>query len=104
MSKLFKVSSDALYICQRLKEVDESYFILFNVDKNKFEVHSSAQYENSYCFTLPYENLDTRAIDYALKTRSQNLDELIRQIDRENEMLTKNSKKEIMNKVEEVLS
>jgi hypothetical protein len=97
------ISSDTFYISERLKEIDESYFLIFNFDKNKFEVHSSCQGVQTYCFTVPYNVLDERTIDYALKTRAQNLDEIISQIDKENEELEKTREKDAVKCLKEVM-
>ena len=97
------IYSDTFYICQRLKEIDESYFIVYNFVKSKFEVHSSSQGVNSSCFTVPYNVLDERTLDYAKKTRSQNLDNLIKEMDLQNEKLEKERGKEAVECLKEVL-
>ena len=97
------IDSDNLFICERLKEVDSSYRVVFNLKKNFFEVHCDEQYENTYCFTLPFPVLDERAISFALKTRRQNLDKLIAEIDRQNEQLYNKMVKSEVNKLKEAL-
>ncbi len=99
-----KIMTDALFIAERLREVDPSYFVVYNTDIKKFEVHSSDQRGASYCFTVPYEMLDSRCIDHALKTRVENKDKIIAELDRENELLMKRALKEEVNKLEEALS
>jgi hypothetical protein len=99
-----KILTDALFICERLKEIDRSYFVLYNTDSQKFEVHSSEQRGSSYCFTVPFEILDCRTVDHALKTRVENKDKIIAELDKENEMMMKKVLKEEVNKLEEALS
>ena len=99
-----KVFSDNFFITSRLKEIDRSYFILYDTNSQKFEVHSSGQFGNSYCLTLPFDVLDERAVDHVLKTRVQNKDEILKELDRQNDLLEKKAIKEQINKIEEALS
>lgn len=96
------IDSDTFYISQRLKEIDETYFLVYNFTKQKFEVHSSAQ-KDTYCLTVPYKVLDERTIDYVQKTNSANLDRLIKEMDEENEKLQTKREKEAVNYLKEVL-
>ena len=96
MSKLINISSDNYFISQRLKEIDKSYQIFFNIASNSYEVHSSDQCKNSFCFKVPYSTLDERTLLYAKKTRSENRDKLIAEIEKSNEILyERNIKKQV---------
>ena len=97
------IENDNLYILERLKEIDESYFIVYNTLTSKFEVHSSGQIGGTYCFTIPYSTLDERTIDFAKKTRVERRDEIIKEIDRVNEKREKEVYKEAINHIKEVL-
>ncbi|MBQ8844911.1 MAG: hypothetical protein IJ008_02715 [Clostridia bacterium] len=98
-----KIITDSLFICERLREIDKNYFIVFNEIRNKFEVHNSAQNLDTYCLTLPYDFLDERCIDLVLKTRIENKDKLIKLMDLENEKLEKKELKNILNGIREVV-
>ena len=97
------INYDNLFICQRLREIDDSYRVVYNLNKNGYEVHSVEQFFNSYCFTLPYSSLDERAINFALKTRRQNIDKIIAEIDKQNEALYNCMVKQEVNKLKEAL-
>ena len=86
---LIELKSDALFISQRIKEVDQSYYLVFNTISNKYEVHSSQQVGCTYCLTCPNPALDERLVELAKKTRRENLYELIKEVDKENEKLEK---------------
>lgn len=103
MKKYQLISHDVFFISQRLREIDESYFIVFNIQKGKYEVHALGQVGGTYCFTLPYQSLDERTIFYTLKTRSENTLKLIQEIDEANQKLQKENFKKAKNKLEEVL-
>ncbi len=94
------IENDPLFIAQRLKEVDKSYFILFNLKEKRYEVHSTQQFGGSFCFSVKDDVLDERAIFYALKTRKEKMDEIIKQMDAENDKL---QKKQLHSAVEKVV-
>ncbi len=97
------IQSDTFFICERLKEIDESYFLIFNFEKQKFEVHSSAIFGSTYCLTVPFPVLDERTIDLVKKTRANNVDKIIEEMDRENEKLEKRREKEAIDCLKEVI-
>ncbi len=79
-----KIESDVFDICKRIKEIDENYFVLFNLNSKKFEIHNS-KYKNPYCLTIPYERLDSRTIELLCSTDVKNYDKIIKNLDVENE-------------------
>ena len=93
MKNLIEIRDDCFFIDKRLKDIDKSYQIFFNLERKVFEVHSSEQEKNSYCFTVPYAELDERTLDYALKTRSENRDKIIAEIDQNNQKVEKKNLK-----------
>ncbi len=97
------IESDCLFICDRLKEIDPSYRVVFSLKKKKFEVHSILQSSSTYCFTLPYPVLDERAVDYARKTSRENADKLLKEIDLENEKIYRKMLSEELDKLKEAL-
>lgn len=96
MNNLIKIENDVFFITQRLKVVDKSYEIYYNLATKSYEVHSNEQVKNSYCFRVPYDCLDERTIFYAKKTRSENRDKIIAEIEKDNLLLEqKNIKKQV---------
>lgn len=81
---LIYVESDVHDITKRLKEIDKGYFIMFNPKTQKFEVHHSEQEGGTYCLTLPFDELDSRAIDYVKKHRIENLKKIIAEMEEHN--------------------
>lgn len=84
-----QIKSDVFDIVDRLKEIDKDYFVVFSLAKSKFELHHATQPMTTYCLTFPFDCLDERCVDLTLKTRRQNKEELIGEMERENEKLTK---------------
>ncbi len=100
---LIKIIGDVFFICQRLKEVDESYEVYFNLSTKSYEVHSNKQQKNSYCFKVPYPILDERTIDYAIKTRAENRDKIIEEIELNNKLIEEKNIKNQVNLLKEAL-
>lgn len=100
MERSFEIESDALDIVGRLKSIDRDYFVMFNPDRHKFEVHSHGQ-KNTYCLTVPYDALDERTITFVLKTRVQNSDKLFEEMERENLKWEKSVAKQVLSDLEE---
>jgi hypothetical protein len=100
---LIKIESDVYFISKRLKEIDPSYEIYYNTGSQSFEVHSNAQVKNSYCFKVPFSVLDSRTIDYAVKTRAGNRDKLIAEIEKNNLLLYEKKLRENVEILKEML-
>lgn len=98
-----KIQSDVYFICQRLKNIDPSYEVYYNWQNKCFEVHSNAQTKNSYCFKVPYDVLDARTLDYAVKTRRENRDKLIEEIEKSNQKLYEKNLKEQVSLLKEII-
>lgn len=103
MKNLLIIENDSYFIAQRLKEIDEDYFIVFNLIRKKYEVHIRGQQGNSYGFTIPYDTLDERTVLFALKTRVQNQDKIIEEIERENEENYNRLLKQQINLMKEII-
>lgn len=102
MLNYLEIEDDVYYICDRLKEIDESYFVLYNLSKKCYEVHSSNQ-KNSYCFEVPYSVLDERTLVFARRTASSRRDKLIEEIEKNNEEVYKRQIKEQVNLLKEAI-
>ena len=94
-----KIYDDVFEITKRIKEIDEGYFIVFDTKKARYELHNCNQI-NSYCLTVPYDNLDSRLIDDILYTGISNIDNIIRDIDNNNTKLEQDVEKNIKNQTE----
>jgi hypothetical protein len=64
------VTNNAYSIPQRLKEVDDRFFVMYNRDTGKFEVHVRGQQGTTLGCELPFPDLDYRAIEYVRKYKA----------------------------------
>lgn len=57
--------------------------MFFNRKKNRYEIYANGAMQ----MALPFERLDARALTYARKTRLENLEKIIAEIEEENARL-----------------
>lgn len=62
------VSCDVNNIAKRIRDLEDGYFIVHNNRTNCYEVHSTMNIGDTYCFTVPYETLDARTLEYCRYT------------------------------------
>lgn len=96
---IYKVISNDLFdISNRIKSIDNKYFVVYNIKRKKFEVHY-ARSKNTYELTIPFDSLDARAVEFVLKTRVQNQKKVLEEIEKSNEKLEKQNTKNIIENV-----
>lgn len=77
MDNLIELTDDLFDIGWRLKAVNPDYIVVFNMTKKRFEVHNKSLCKHSLAFVVPYDELDCRTVEYALKTRVENVEKLL---------------------------
>ncbi len=65
-----RITDDVYFISSRLKEIDETYYVVYDTDRRRYEVRSDGQRGDSLCFVVPYPALDARTVEYARRTRN----------------------------------
>jgi hypothetical protein len=78
------IENDLYDISSRLKEIDEDYFIVYNLKRGRYEVHQRRQPGGSYCLTVPYGELDARTVELVKRTRRQYREDALKDIERHN--------------------
>ena len=81
------ITTSVTRIPERLEEIDSNLFVCFNIKTQRYEVHSLANRGSTFCFSVPYDELDNRVIEIFRRSniRERNVKEIIRELDRENE-------------------
>lgn len=100
---LIRICNDNLFISERLKEIDAAYYVVYNTKQKIYEVHRKGQADNTFCVGLPFSELDERTVNFVLKTRVENVDRLIEEIEKNNLKIEKNNQKILEEKIKEVL-
>lgn len=85
-------------IPERMKELRESLFMMFNVKTQRYEVHDSTQTDCTLACELPFEQLDARALLYVREHMRERTEALVAEIERHNEQLEEKSYQEKMDK------
>lgn len=67
---LVRITDDVYFIASRLREIDPTYYVVYDRRKRRYEVHSDGQRGSSLCFIVPFAQLDARTVDYAARTRN----------------------------------
>ncbi len=84
MNNLIEITDDLFDISRRLKSVDEDYRLYYNGAKRRYEVHNRKQCGSTLAFVVPFEELDARTVEYARKTRAENIELLLAEMDKHN--------------------
>src|SRR5574344_2618845 len=83
MNCYLNIKSDVFDITNRIKSIDKNYYILYNLKRKSFEVHYK-RLKNTYELTLPFDTLDSRSVDFVQKTRIENRQKIIAEIEESN--------------------
>lgn len=87
------VVSHAMDIPERIRELDEGYFVMLNVKTQRFEIWHRGEGEGVLECVLPYEALDERAVSHVRQHRIERMEQLIREIEEHNARLEAEAKK-----------
>ncbi len=98
-----KILSDVFNISKRIKNIEKSYYVVFDTSTSKFEIHSSSQIGSSYCLTVPYDCLDERTLKFVRSTQTKNLEEILEKLDNDNKLLESAEKSRAFSYVEDAL-
>lgn len=90
------IKSDLFNITKRIKQIDKKYFIVFNKKTKKFEVHYKRN-SSTLELVLPFDRLDKRTLDFVLKTKMENKQKLIEEMERNNQKLEDEKNSNMLN-------
>lgn len=97
---LLPVLFHSLNVPERLKEYDPDLFCVFNLKRKRYEVHSLDNKGNTYCFTVPGNELDSRVFSIlrsgSIRNRGK---EIFREMDRENERREESAERSRRNEI-----
>ena len=87
------VVSHAMDIPERIRELDEGYFVMFNVKTQRFEIWHRGSGEGLLECVLPYDALDERAVRHIRQHRIERMEQLIREMEEHNARLEEEARK-----------
>lgn len=98
---LIPVFRDVCDISRRLREVDETLFVVFNTASQQFEVHSLEHRPDTCAWAVPFDQLDERTVRLArrnsLRMRG---DAIFREMDEHNEKLEASMRRRRRNEID----
>lgn len=100
--KYIKIDNDVFDVVNRIKQIDDKYFVLYNLSRKKYEVHYKRA-KNTYELTLPFDTLDARAVLHVQKTKVENQKKIFAEIKVENQKLEKAKQKEQLERMEKMV-
>lgn len=80
-----KINEDTFDIVERIKEIDENYYVVYDTKNSRFEMHYEG-IPQTFCFVIG-EELDNRAIDKIYSTSVRFADNIIDEIDNNNKII-----------------
>jgi hypothetical protein len=86
-----RIYHDVFHIAERILKIDPSYEILWNRERERYEVF----WHGKLAFVIPFDALDVRTLTYAQRTRRENADEIEREIDEGNAAIFQEQDKKI---------
>ena len=92
------VLSNVYDIPVRLKEVNRDFFVMFNTRKQVFEIHCASQPYDTYACTLPFDELDARALRYVREFSRERTQNLAKEIEEYNAKLDAKEKAAMLDK------
>lgn len=104
--KFIQVVSDPFDITNRIREIEDEYFILYNRYEKRFEVHSTAQpIRQTYCFTVPFDTLDNRTLEYCRETNiAMRGDKIEQEIEERNSKISESNNRANTNLMQDIAS
>lgn len=94
------VEHDLYGIAERITAIEDGYFIVYDTREGRYEVHSADNKGSTYCFTVPYDALDCRTLDYCERTLVAKTDKLLKEMERNNEKIDETKRKDFKNQME----
>lgn len=98
MTHLIPITNDLFDIAARLRSIDENFRVYFDKVSGKYQVHNVAQKGNTLAFIVPFNGLDARTVNYARYTSVSNAKALLAKIEKDNDLLLKETQQKALNK------
>lgn len=83
MDACVEIQNDVFDVADRLKEIDGDYYPVYNLTRRRFEIHHRGR-ANTLQLVIPYDCLDARAIQRVKETRREWVENMLRDMDRQN--------------------
>ncbi len=89
------MENDVFHITKHMKSIQKTYFVCYNLTTKKYEVHNSAHKTNTFCYSIPFKQLDRRAITHMLKQSKKSNQQLFHEVEENNQKIQKNAQQNL---------
>ena len=96
---LVKIKNDSFNINERIKALDSGYYVVYNSVEHRFEVHNKKQKSSSFCIICD-NGLNCTVLDKLRKTKIENIQKLLDEIEESNLRNENEAKRVEMDKAE----
>lgn len=86
--KRIKINTNVFNIVKRIKQINENFFVCFNLTTKKYEIHNKSN-KNTFCYTVPFNQLDYRVLPYLIKNLKKSAKEIFLEIEENNQKIEK---------------
>jgi pentatricopeptide repeat protein len=94
------VGDNVFDIPRRLREINPNFFVVFNPNTQLYELHDEKQ-KSTFCLTFPFDELDSRCLDYTRQRLVDRADTLFKQMREKNLKLEADSDNKFIDEVGE---
>jgi hypothetical protein len=95
------VENNVYDIPNRLREINPNFFVMFNPDIQKYELHDRSQMV-THTITFPFDELDGRCIDYTRERLVERADILFKQMQEKNAKIEADKKNSFLDNAGEI--
>lgn len=90
------ITSNVYEIPERLADINENYFVMYDTDSSHYELHDSSLYGDTLLCIFPFDELDIRALNYVYENSYKTPEEVAYEVEEYNEKLAKKKEEEIL--------
>lgn len=98
------IEHDLYGIAERIREIEDGYFVAYNRRRKSYEVHSALNRGiDTYCFKVNYETLDDRTLQLCRETNiAQHGKKIYEKMEEERKQVEAANEKDFKNQIESI--
>ena len=93
------IENDLFGIAARLRAIDDGYFVVYDRESSSFEVHHRFQCGDTFALKVPYPTLDVRTVNLVQRTRIENREKLLAEMENHNRRLEERESEKIIGRL-----
>lgn len=94
--EIIEIKKDTFNINKRLKKIDKNYTLKFNRKLKRYEIYYKENNTDILQLVIGFDELDIRTLQKVLKTRTQNYETLIKELEETNKKIEEEKQNKIL--------